>query len=164
MITCILEIPKIFCKCTQTSFLRSLEWINIQKEFFKAGELIKNQLKSWRIMRWNQWKINNSNRRINFLRKQAKWDLLGLYMKKLSLLLIKMEMFRDFKSLHKKVALSFHQLISINLIISEAVFFLNIKILNTKILFLKVVCIKVNYYSQRIKLKEILILNRGKII
>jgi hypothetical protein len=86
-------------------------------------------------------------------------------MKKLSLLLIKMEMFRDFKSLHKKVALSFHQLISINLIISEAVLFLNIKILNTKILFLKVVYIKVkNYYSQRIKFKEILILNRGKII
>lgn len=142
MITYTLETLKIFYKCTQTSSLRNLEWTKIQKEFFKAEELIKNQQKSRRKMRLNLCKSNN-NKRISFLKRQANWGLQGLYIKKLSLLLIKMEIFKEFKSLFKEVALSFLQLILIKWIISEAVSFLNIKILKTWILFLEAVYIKV---------------------
>ena len=142
MITYTLETLKIFYKCTQTSSLRNLEWTKIQKEFFKAEELIKNQQKSRRKMRLNLCKSNN-NKRISFLKRQANWGLQGLYIKKLSLLLIKMEIFKEFKSHLKEVALSFLQLISIIWIISEAVSFLNIKILKTWILFLEAVYIKV---------------------
>jgi hypothetical protein len=142
MITYTLETLKIFYKCTQTSSLRNLEWTKIQKEFFKAEELIKNQQKSRRKMRLNLCKSNN-NKRISFLKRQANWGLQGLYIKKHSHLLIKMEIFKEFKSLLKEVALNFLQLISIIWIISEAVSFPNIKILKTWILFLEAVYIKV---------------------